>query len=140
MINVSVEIDPTLEGPDPKQSKKILVSVLETESVVDSKINVIFGDDKLLNSLKIEFFNYPALTTTIPAQISLKYNCKIVPLRMERLSYNNFEMTVHKPFEYNKSNNYEKDTYNLTLEINKQLEKMILKRPEQWLWSHNRWK
>ena len=70
MINVSVEIDPTLKGPDPKQSKKILVSVLETESVVDSKINVIFGDDKLLNSLKIEFFNYDHLTDVIAFRIN----------------------------------------------------------------------
>ena len=59
---------------------------------------------------------------------------------MERLSYNNFEMTIYKPFEYKKSDNYEKDSCALTLEINKQLEKMILKKPEQWLWSHNRWK
>jgi len=65
MINVSVEIDPTLEGPDPKKSKKILRFVLETESVVDSKINLIFGDDKLLSSLKIEFFNYDHLTDVI---------------------------------------------------------------------------
>ena len=70
MINVSVEIDPTLKGPDPKQSKKILVSVLEAESVVDSKINVIFGDDKLLNSLKIEFFNYDHLTDVIAFRIN----------------------------------------------------------------------
>ena len=70
MINVIVEIDPTLKGPDPKQSKKILVSVLETESVVDSKINVIFGDDKLLNSLKIEFFNYDHLTDVIAFRIN----------------------------------------------------------------------
>ena len=59
---------------------------------------------------------------------------------MERLSYNNFEMTIYKPLEYKKSDDYEKDAYNLTLQINKQLEKMILKKPEQWLWSHNRWK
>ena len=101
---------------------------------------IIIADQRTSEGKKIEFFNCPALTTTIPAQISLKYNCKIVPLRMERLSYNNFEMTVYKPFEYKKSDNYEKDTYNLTLQVNKQLEKMILKRPEQWLWSHNRWK
>ena len=101
---------------------------------------IIIADQRTSEGKKIEFFNYPALTTTIPAQISLKYNCKIVPLRMERLSYNNFEMTVYKPFEYKKTDNYEKDSYNLTLEINKQLEKMILKKPEQWLWSHNRWK
>jgi len=101
---------------------------------------IIIADQRTSEGKKIEFFNYPALTTTIPAQISLKYNYKIVPLRMERLSYNNFEMTVYKPFEYKKTDNYEKDSYNLTLEINKQLEKMILKKPEQWLWSHNRWK
>ena len=101
---------------------------------------IILADQRISEGKKIEFFNCPALTSTIPAQISLKYNCKIVPLYMERLSYNNFEMTVYKPFEYKKSDNYEKDTYNLTSKINRQLEKMILKRPEQWLWSHNRWK
>jgi len=97
-------------------------------------------DQRTSEGKKIEFFNCPALTTTIPAQISLKYNYKVVPLYIERLSDSNFEMTVYKPFEYKKSDNYEKDSYNLTLEINKQLEKMILKKPEQWLWSHNRWK
>jgi len=70
MINVSVEIDPTLKGPDPKKSKKILKFVLETESVVDSKINLIFGDDKLLSSLKIEFFNYDHLTDVIAFRIN----------------------------------------------------------------------
>jgi KDO2-lipid IV(A) lauroyltransferase len=101
---------------------------------------IIIADQRTSEGEKIEFFNYPALTSTMPAQISLKYNYKIVPLHMKRLSYNNFEMTVYKPFEYNKTDSYEKDTRNLTLEINKQLEKMILKKPEQWLWSHNRWK
>ena len=101
---------------------------------------IILADQRTSEGKKIEFFNCPALTSTMPAQISLKYNCKIVPLYMERLSYNNFEMTVYKPFEYKKSDNYEKDSFNLTLEINKQLEKMILRKPEQWLWPHNRWK
>ena len=101
---------------------------------------IIIADQRTSEGKKIEFFNCPALTSTIPAQIALKYNCKIVPLHMERLSYDNFEMTVYKPIEFIKSDNYDKDCYNLTLEINKQLEKMILKRPEQWLWSHNRWK
>ena len=59
---------------------------------------------------------------------------------MERHSYNFFEMTIYKPLDYKESGNYNKDTDNITLDINKQLEKMILKKPEQWLWSHNRWK
>ena len=101
---------------------------------------IIIADQRTSEGKKVEFFDYPALTSTIPAQISLKYGCKIVPIHMERLSYSNFEMTVYKPLEFKKTDNYEKDSYNLTLEINKQLEEMILKRPEQWLWSHNRWK
>jgi len=125
----------------PVMLKKGRSNIRELLNKIKSGYSVIIiADQRTSEGKKIEFFNYPALTTTIPAQISLKYNCKIVPLRMERLSYNNFEMTIYKPFEYKKSDNYEKDSYNLTLEINKQLEKMILKKPEQWLWSHNRWK
>ena len=29
---------------------------------------------------------------------------------------------------------------NITENLNLVLEKMILKKPEQWIWSHNRWK
>jgi len=97
-------------------------------------------DQRTSEGKKVEFFNYPALTTTIPAQISLKYNYKVVPLYIERLSDSNFEVTIYKPIEFKKSGNHEKDTYYLTLEINKQIEKMILKKPEHWLWLHNRWK
>ena len=125
----------------PMMVKKGRSNIRELLNNIKSGYSVIIiADQRTSEGKKIEFFNYPALTSTIPAQISLKYNCKIVPLRMERLSYNYFEMTVYKPFEYKKTNNYEKDSHNLTLEINKLFEKMILKKPEQWLWSHNRWK
>ena len=29
---------------------------------------------------------------------------------------------------------------NITLKINEIIEKMIVENPDQWLWSHNRWK
>ena len=101
---------------------------------------IIIADQRTSEGIKINFFNNPALTTTIPAQISLKYNYKIVPVYIERLPDSKFEMTIHKPFKYEKTGNYETDIYNLTLKINKEIEKMILKKPEQWLWLHNRWK
>ena len=125
----------------PMMFKKGRSNIRELLNNIKSGYSVIIiADQRTTEGKKIEFFNCPALTSTMPAQISLKYNCKIVPLRMERLSYNNFEMTVYKPLEYKKTDNYEKDSCALTLEINKQLEKMILKKPEQWLWSHNRGK
>ena len=86
------------------------------------------------------FFNKPAHTTTIPAQLALKYDCKLVPISLERKGNINFEMTIHEPYKIEKTDNYDKDTKNIMIKINKIIEKMIIKNPTQWIWSHNRWK
>ena len=97
-------------------------------------------DQRVGEGIKANFFNKPALTTTIPAQLALKYNCKIVPVYLERKENTNFYMTIYKPLEIQKTENYEDDIKNITLKINKKIEEMILFNPKQWLWSHNRWK
>ena len=33
-----------------------------------------------------------------------------------------------------------KDKFELTEKLNKILEEMIIYKPDQWIWSHNRWK
>jgi len=86
------------------------------------------------------FFNKPAHTTTIPAQLALKYDCKLVPIFLHRKDGPNFEMTIHEPYKIQKTGDDEEDTKNITLKINQVIEKMILKNPTQWIWSHNRWK
>ena len=78
MIDISIEIDPALEGPDQQQSIIILRSILETELVVDSAINLVFGDDKLLSSLKMEFFNYDHLTDVIAFRLNDYNNEEVV--------------------------------------------------------------
>lgn len=125
----------------PIMIKKGRSSIRELINKINNGYSVIIlVDQRISEGKKIDFFNHPALTSTIPAQISLKYNYKIVPLDMKRLSSNSFEMTIYTPFEVQKSNDHEQDILDITLEINKKIEKMILKNPEQWLWSHNRWK
>jgi len=86
------------------------------------------------------FFNKPAHTTTIPAQLSLKYDCKLVPISLTRKENVKFELTVYEPYRVKKTGNDREDTKNITLKINQTLEKMIIKNPNQWIWSHNRWK
>ena len=93
-------------------------------------------DQRVSQGIKSKFFNYDALTTTIPAQFAKKYQCKIVPIYIERKNNINFKLTVHKPVEYDVDETIE----NITLKLNTLLEKMILKNPDQWIWSHNRWK
>ena len=97
-------------------------------------------DQRVGEGPRTPFFNKPAHTTTIPAQLALKYNCKLVPISLERKEGTNFEMTIHEPYTIEKTGSDEEDTKNITLKINQIIEKMILKNPKQWIWSHNRWK
>ena len=97
-------------------------------------------DQRVGEGLKIPFFNQSAQTTTIPAQLALKYDCKLVPISLKRVGDINFEMTVHEPYKIQKTEDADQNTKNITLEINQIIEKMITNNPTQWLWSHNRWK
>ena len=93
-------------------------------------------DQRVSQGIKANLFNHPAFTTTIPAQFVKKFNCKIVPIYIERVKNVNFKLTVNEPIEYSKDDSIE----SITLSLTNLLEKMILKNPEQWIWSHNRWK
>ena len=97
-------------------------------------------DQRLGESERYPFFNKTAHTTTLPAQLSLKFNCEIVPVYLERKEDNTFEMEIKKPLEFNKTDNFENDKKNITIKINQIIEKMILRNPEQWIWTHGRWK
>jgi len=93
-------------------------------------------DQRVSEGIKSKFFNQEAFTTTIPAQFVKKFKCKVVPIYIERIKNVNFKITVHKPLEYTNNDSIE----SITLDLNHILEKMILKNPDQWIWSHNRWK
>ena len=97
-------------------------------------------DQRVSEAPRFPFFNVLAHTTTIPAQLILKYKCKLVPIFIERKKNTNFEITISEPYVFDLTGNSETDTKNITIKINQDIEKMILKKPSQWIWSHNRWK
>ena len=96
----------------------------------------IMIDQRVTEGIKCNLFNKPAFTTTIPAQLIKKFNCPVVSVYVERKNKINFEITFDKPIYFERDDNLEKITNNLNL----WLEKMISKNPEQWIWTHNRWK
>ena len=108
--------------------------------VKDGYSIALMVDQRVSEGPRTMFFNKPAHTTTIPAQLALKYDCKLVPISLERKEGPNFEMNIHEPYKIDKTGNDEEDTKNITLKINQIIEKMILNNPKQWIWSHNRWK
>tara|TARA_Y100001970_G_scaffold127804_1_gene157891 strand:+ start:2289 stop:3149 length:861 start_codon:yes stop_codon:yes gene_type:complete len=93
-------------------------------------------DQRVSEGIKSELFGRNALTTTIPAQLVKKYKIDTVPIYIERKNKYYFKMYINKPIVFTEKDSLEKITY----ELNKKLEEMILLNPDQWIWSHNRWK
>ena len=93
-------------------------------------------DQRVSQGIKSKFFNDECFTTTIPAQFIKKFECKVVPIYIERKHDTNFQITIHEPIKFSDDESIE----SITTSLNGLLEKMILKNPEQWIWSHNRWK
>ena len=93
-------------------------------------------DQRVSEGIKSKFFDEDAFTTTVPAQFIKKFNCKVVAIYIERFNNINFNIKIEQPIEFSKDSSTEK----ITRDLNIWLEKMILKDPGKWIWSHNRWK
>ena len=93
-------------------------------------------DQRVSQGIRSDFFNQKALTTTIPAQLVKKFKIPIVPIFIERINNINFKIVIKNPITFDN----EETTKTITDKLNLVLEKMILYKPELWIWSHNRWK
>ena len=106
------------------------------ENVRDGSSVALMIDQRVTEGSKIDFFGKPATTTTIPAQLIKKYGCELVPVYIERYDKFFFRMFVSKPIKIDQK----KTTEEITKYLNTVLENMILKNPDQWIWTHDRWK
>ncbi len=102
----------------------------------ENKSIALMIDQRVSEGIKCELFKEKALTTTIPAQFVKKFEAKIVPVYIERINTNNFKLKIFNPLIFSKNDTIEK----ITLKLNLLLEEMIVKNPDQWIWTHNRWK
>ena len=93
-------------------------------------------DQRVSEGILSPLFNKKALTTTIPAQLAKKFNIPIVPVYIERIKGLKFKITINQPLSFSQDTSHQEITDNL----NQILEKFILTKPENWIWSHNRWK
>ena len=123
------------------QIKKGISGVKEAIDYIKKNYNVaLMVDQRVSEGKKLPFFNEPALTTTLPAQLALKFNLEIIPIYIRRVEGDNFEMEIYKPIDFIKTDNVASDKINLSIKINKIIEEMISRDPGQWIWTHNRWK
>ncbi len=119
------------------QIKKGINGVRESLKLFKQGTSIaIMVDQRVSEGEKINFFNYPASTTTIPAQFVKKFGCKIQPVHIERYDKINFKIVFDEQIIIGEN----KDEALISLKINQWLESKIKKNPSQWIWSHDRWK
>ena len=93
-------------------------------------------DQRVSEGQMINFFDVQALTTTLPAQLSIRYDLNIIPVYIERKSNDKFLIEFQEQIDPGEYENKIK----LTEKLNNVLETMINRNPGQWIWTHNRWK
>ena len=120
-----------------KQIKKGIAGTKELlQNFKNGSSIALMIDQRVTEGVICDFFGQKARTTTIPAQFVKKFNAKIVPVYIQRFDNNKFKLEFDNIIEFKSDETLDA----ITLKLNKILEEMILKNPDQWIWTHNRWK
>jgi len=119
------------------QIKKGIKGVRDSMNFIKNGFSIaLMIDQRVSEGEKVKFFDRPALTTTLPAQLAIKYKLPIIPVFIERKNISKFNIQFMEEINFD---DY-KDKIELTERLNEVLEGMIKKNPYQWIWTHNRWK
>jgi KDO2-lipid IV(A) lauroyltransferase len=96
-------------------------------------------DQKMNDGIAVPLFGVEAMTAAAPAQLALRFDCPLVPVRIERTGPGRFRVSAHPPVDLPDTGDRQADTAAVMSELNRILEEWIRARPEQWLWLHRRW-
>jgi KDO2-lipid IV(A) lauroyltransferase len=99
----------------------------------------MLADQKMNDGIPVPFFGRPAMTASALAALALRFDCDVLPARVERLGGARFRLTVFPPLPLPRSGDHHADVATLMTRVNQTLEGWIRDRPQEWFWVHRRW-
>lgn len=96
-------------------------------------------DQKQNDGIAVPFFGRDAMTASAVAELALRLQCPILPLRCERLNGAHFRVTAFPAFIPEDTGDRNADLRATMRRIHGYLEAWIVDRPELWFWVHRRW-
>jgi KDO2-lipid IV(A) lauroyltransferase len=96
-------------------------------------------DQKMNDGIAVPFFGRDAMTAPALARVALRFNCIVVPVRVERTKGAHFRLVADPALPLPNTGNAQADTLALMSAVNAALEGWIRARPDQWFWLHRRW-
>jgi KDO2-lipid IV(A) lauroyltransferase len=87
------------------------------------------------------FFGAPASTIPTPAELALRTGATILTGASVRTGPGfRYDLHFDPPVDVKDTGDHQADLVRITTEINARIERVVRRAPEQWLWSHRRWK
>ncbi|SFM70725.1 lysophospholipid acyltransferase family protein [Shimia aestuarii] len=95
-------------------------------------VGIIF-DQRINKAPLLNFMGKPARTALSAAELALKYDALLVPCYGVRKPDGSFDLIIEPPVPHSTPEA-------MTQALNDSLERQVYTHPEQWMWTHNRWK
>ncbi len=89
--------------------------------------------------LNVPFLGKPALTSSLPAILALRYAIPVYPAFCVREG-NKLKVKILPAINFSGFKDKREDIQAATLRMNQVAENWIKANPQEWLWIHNRWK
>lgn len=92
------------------------------------------------DGIPVPFFGLDKMTTLAPARLALRFDCDLVPARVERLGDARFRLIVHEPIRPDPTLPSDKDrAVQMMCDLNRLFEQWIRAQPAQWLCIKRAW-
>lgn len=88
----------------------------------------------------VPFFGVPAATSSTPALLHRRTGAPILVIVVHRLGRFRYHAEVYDEIRHPRTDDADGDVRAITARINRAMEAAIRRHPEQWLWSHRRWR
>ncbi len=108
-------------------------------ALAEGKHICMLVDQKMNDGIAVPFFGRDAMTAPALARLALRYDCVVLPCRVERVKGANFRFIAEKPIPLPRTGDLQADIKTLMTEVNATVERWVRQHPEQWFWVHKRW-
>jgi len=88
----------------------------------------------------VPFFGRDACTSRSIALLALRTSTPIVPIFIRREAAGRHRVVIEAPLPLPRSNDVDRAVVELTARCAETIEAAVRRSPEQWLWSHDRWR
>jgi KDO2-lipid IV(A) lauroyltransferase len=106
-----------------------------------TNVALLIDQDARQHGIFVDFFGRPASTTDLAARLSLRSGSPVAFVYAHRLPGRfRFRLVCSDLVEPDPEADQQAEVHRITQRLTKDLEDVVRRMPEQWLWLHRRWK